>query len=65
HKITSRIAVIGLAVVMVVAGGIFLATATMETGSSVMLISSAYADANCDKAGAEQNVQGNYRGNLK
>ena len=47
HKITSRIAFIGLAVVMVVGGGIFLATATMETGSSVTLIPSAYADANC------------------
>jgi len=55
----------GLAVVMMVSGGIFLATATMGTGSSVTLVPSAYADANCDKAGAEQNVQGNYRGNLK
>ena len=55
-----------LAVVMVVViGSIFLATATIGTGSSVTLIPSAYADANCDKAGAEQNVQGNYRGNLK
>src|SRR5829696_8397019 len=65
HKITSRIAFIGLAVVMVVGGGIFLATATMERGSSVTLIPSAYADANCDKAGSELNVRGNYRGNLK
>ena len=65
QKPTSKIALIGLAVVMVVSGGIFLATATMGTGSSVTLISSVYADANCDKAGAEQNVQDNYRGNLK
>jgi hypothetical protein len=65
HKITSRIAFIGLAVVMVVGGGIFLATATMETGSSVTLIPSAYADANCDKAGSEKNVHDNYRGNPK
>ncbi|MFL6372094.1 MAG: hypothetical protein ACJ70P_03070 [Nitrososphaera sp.] len=56
----------GLAAVMaVVSGGILLATTTMGTGSPVALIPSAYADANCDKAGAEQNVQGNYRGNLK
>jgi|SRR5215211_2130496 len=65
HKITSRIAFIGLAVVMVVGGGIFLATATMGTGSSVTLIASAYANANCDKADSQLNVQGNYRGNLK
>jgi len=65
RKITSRIAIIGLAVVMVAGGDIFLATATVETGSSVTLMPSAYADANCDKADSEKNVQGNYRGNLK
>ena len=65
HKTTSRIAFIGLAVVMVMGSGVFLATASMETKSSVTLTPSAYAEANCDKAGSKLNVQGNYRGNLK
>ena len=65
HKITSRVAFIALAVVMVAGSGIFLAMETMETGSSITLIPSAYADANCDQASSEKNVQGNYRGNPK
>src|SRR5215203_3984607 len=65
HRIISRLAFIGLAVAMVAGVGIFLATATMETGSSGTLIPSAYADANGEKASSEQNVQDNYRGNPK
>ncbi|MFL6308760.1 MAG: hypothetical protein ACJ71K_22390 [Nitrososphaeraceae archaeon] len=66
HKSPPKISLVGLAAVMaVLSDGILLATTTMGTGSSVTLIPSAYADANCVKAGSEQNVQGNYRGNLK
>lgn len=49
----------------VMVGGIFVATATMGTGTSVGLVSSAYADANCDKANLERNDQNNVRGNPK
>jgi hypothetical protein len=52
----------------VVVGGIFIATITTGTGTSVVLIPSAYAEANCDKADAEPNNQGNQehtRGNFK
>ena len=65
HKITSRVAFIRLAVVMVAGVGIFLATATMDTRSSVPLMPSAHADANCDKASSERNVHDNFRGNPK
>jgi hypothetical protein len=34
----------------VVVGGIFIATITAGTGTSLVLVPSAYADANCDKA---------------
>jgi hypothetical protein len=53
-----------LAAVMVV-GGIFVAVITTAIGTSVMLIPSAYADANCDKAGSDANNQGHRRGNAK
>jgi hypothetical protein len=53
-----------LAAVMVV-GGIFVAVITTAIGTSVMLIPSAYADANCDKAGLEFNNQEHQRGNPK
>jgi hypothetical protein len=49
----------------VMIGGIFLATATMGTGTSVALIPSAYADANCDKAGVEIKEKGQVTGNAK
>jgi hypothetical protein len=50
----------------VVVGSIFVATITIaETGTSVALLPSAYADANCDKANMERNDQGHVRGNPK
>jgi hypothetical protein len=41
----------------VVVGGIFIATITTGTGTSVVLVPSAYADANCDKAAVTGNNQ--------
>lgn len=54
-----------LTAAVLVAGAMLVATIATGIGTSVALIPSAYADANCDNAKLEFNNQNNVRGNPK